>query len=932
MNIIQILAMIVVLAIATGGAIQLSNIRIFDAEVELSQKLQRQVKVASTMLAQSMADFDGDVYVELLTANFSTYTTPLTNVAGVDEPALPTGGYYIATSYSAADRSDVFGAPFAVCPVNNGPNTATTGGYLAGSNSTASTAFALISAGPNRQFSTTCSAAVTTGTPGGDDYVFRFSQATAESMITQWVNRSNNTVDIGAGVTSTKVAIGRAVNTSGAQLQVDQGADVTGDMSVGGTLGVAGNATVGGTLTATGGVTMNSLTVTGNAAVGGTFGAAGATTLGSTLAVTGNTTMSALTASGLASLNGGASVGGAMSVSGATTLGSTLGVSGVATFSNNLVVNGGATLNGALGVSGIANFGNTATFSGNLVANGNTTIGNATTDTLTVGANATFNGTLALADGTVAAPSLTFAMEPDLGFRRQTNRIELVNGGATRMQFSDEGITINNSRSGLPQIVLNHDTSGSDRTIRFSTGNVSRWVFGANGLPENSTTHSGSDLYIARYNHTGSYLGTAWQIARATGYITQGSTTIMAQDATNEGGQITLSDAQSAHGDVQVDNYQGLFRAFNTTRTAGTFNFTVDHAGPWFSSPHNGTLQQVWWAGNDGAGSGLDADIIDGAPTVASGAAAGQVLAWNGAQWQPATITSSGGGGGVTITETDPQVGTVNNGGWCTGNASGVVNCTSASPVPSGTANYIARFNASGVLVSANNITFDTDGEANFGTGIETPYVTYTSDERLKDWQEDISGALEGIKTLRIGTYKPSEAGLLRGMKDRTFFGVIAQDLEKVLPWAVRQDAQGWRQVDYPLLAPYALAGVQELDRKVDTRDAVIFQHLARLSDDDPTNDKLDLTQPIMIDAVDNRVDTVLKTVDEQEARLAAIEAQTSDLQAQLKEQGAALKAKEGQIERLENWLMITCSTLGVALLGLFGTVGFVLTRTRRMA
>jgi hypothetical protein len=101
---------------------------------------------------------------------------------------------------------------------------------------------------------------------------------------------------------------------------------------------ISGNATVGGTL----GVTNQ--TTLGNATVGGTLGVTGQTTLGNatvggTLGVTNQTTL------------GNATVGGTLGVTGQTTLGSanvsTLGVSGQANLNNTSVA-------GTLGVTGLA--------------------------------------------------------------------------------------------------------------------------------------------------------------------------------------------------------------------------------------------------------------------------------------------------------------------------------------------------------------------------------------------------------------------------------------------------------------------------------------------------------------------------------------------------------------------------------------------------
>ena len=140
---------------------------------------------------------------------------------------------------------------------------------------------------------------------------------------------------------------------------------ITGNATVGGTLGVTGVSTLTGLLNANGGIAVdtNNFTVdgiTGAVSTASTLNADGATTLGSTLAVTGATTLSStlgvtgaatlsstldvtgnVTASADLDVTANATVGGTLGVTGATTVGSTLGVTGTSTFTGAITANGG---------------------------------------------------------------------------------------------------------------------------------------------------------------------------------------------------------------------------------------------------------------------------------------------------------------------------------------------------------------------------------------------------------------------------------------------------------------------------------------------------------------------------------------------------------------------------------------------------------------
>lgn len=175
-------------------------------------------------------------------------------------------------------------------------------------------------------------------------------------------------------------------------------ADQIGD----GTVIVAGEAA---TLKLTAGAQdVLTLNQTGNATVAADLSIVGATSVGTTLGVTGNTTVGGtLTSQGLLTANadidcnGLINVSGTLTVDGSSTLGDqtsdTTTISGVATVGNGLTVNGAVTtLNQGLTVSGAAQFnnafnmGDTLTVASTFTANGNTTLGNASSDTIS------FNG------------------------------------------------------------------------------------------------------------------------------------------------------------------------------------------------------------------------------------------------------------------------------------------------------------------------------------------------------------------------------------------------------------------------------------------------------------------------------------------------------------------------------------------------------------
>lgn len=163
-------------------------------------------------------------------------------------------------------------------------------------------------------------------------------------------------------------------------------------------------------------------------------------------------------------------------------------------------------------------------------------------------------------------------------------------GGTVPLLNGTNTFSATQSFAGADPLVLNTSVVAL-RRIRFQTSGVDRWYVGANSAAEDGG-NAGTDFQILARTDAGGAVGTALTITRAT-------------MAANWGGTLSVQS--------------------NT----------------------------VWHAGNDGAGSGLDADTLDGVQGSAfaqlSGAAFTGVISITNASQTPISISRTGSSGGVGI-------------------------------------------------------------------------------------------------------------------------------------------------------------------------------------------------------------------------------------------------------------------------------------------
>jgi hypothetical protein len=161
-----------------------------------------------------------------------------------------------------------------------------------------------------------------------------------------------------------------------------------------------------------------------------------------------------------------------------------------------------------------------------------------------------------------------------------------------------------------------------------------------------------------------------------------------------------------------------------------------------------------------------------------------------------------------------------------------------------GTTNQVAVTNGSGSITLSTPQDIATSSNVQFGSfGIGTAasgtageiratnqITSFYSDERLKEDIVEIQDALEKVMQLRGVTYTPNSIAESLGYKKENMVGVIAQDVEKVLPEAVKpapfdimlfenteisKSGQNYKTVQYEKLVPLLIEAIKELNKEV---------------------------------------------------------------------------------------------------------------------
>ena len=539
----------------------------------------------------------------------------------------------------------------------------------------------------------------------------------------------------------------------------------------------AGNTTITGFADISGNMKAVSANVSGHSNVA-TLGASGAVALGSTLEVTGN-----------ADLNGDLDVDGTtnldvVDIDGAVDMANTLGVTGPVTFGNTLGVANLATFNAGAVITGTANTGvlhvgpglaDRVRISNNTIKVG-TTAG-AFTEVTTTGITSTgavaITNTAAFGNTTISGTgSVTGAFDAGattLGSLTSTGAVDFdstlnVDGKATFNGDVDLGNANTDSVNFIAEVSSNISPEGNTQALGL---NDARWIVKANTINTSGGGTIGDDLSVG---------GTTQSTSNTTGAITSAGGLGVKKSA-------TIGQNLKVEGDGDIDG-----------------NLTV---GPAFSVSSNNVYSTM---------TANAASVQDLTVTGSASLPSDTTLSLNQADIVELDVSANADFGKTTSV-------VMNLGGDPAGRTT--VNLTNAHftntmaldhRLEVGT--FVTDESGSGGATGTGSQLTSTTLETNIVRARSDLIANYSSDRNLKNDVIKIDTALDKIET--IGGYEFTWNKLIDdhrvGTKD---YGVIAQELEEILPHAVDINNRGYKTVNYNSLIPLLIEAVKELSGKV---------------------------------------------------------------------------------------------------------------------
>jgi hypothetical protein len=540
----------------------------------------------------------------------------------------------------------------------------------------------------------------------------------------------------------------------------------------------------------------------------------GTTTINNNAAIAGT-----LAVTGTSSHTGNSTFAGTLGVTGATTLSSTLSVSGVTTISN--ATSSINTSSGALVVTGGVGIGGTAYVGGDLNVTGNLNISGSATQISTTN--------LSISDPLIYMATGNSGNTSDIGIVGHFNPGTYQHTGFVRSAANNEwrlfsGVTTE------PTTVIDFTSAVYD-TLRlgtlYATGNLN--VTGTSSYTGNAT-FSGT-LGVTGATTLGSTLG-------VTGAATLSSTLAVSSNTTVGGtlgvtGAATLSSTLAVSSNTTVGGTLGVTGAAILSSTLGvtgaaTLSSTLNVSGTTTLGVVNTGVAYhtslTLGAALPIASGGTGATTAQAARTnllpSQSAGQAGYVLTTNGTDvaWSylgNAMVTSfNGRSNAVTLTS---------------GDVTGALGFTPLSST-SGTAISAGYLTGKDAYTNGSDGWFRSNGNAGwysatYSVGIYATQAgwvsTYNSaqmmangfqiasDIRIKDNIVDSKYGLDTVLQLRSVEYD-------RKIDGKHDIGLIAQEVEEIIPEFVHTDPEGMKSVNYPQMVSVLIKAVQELKAEVD--------------------------------------------------------------------------------------------------------------------
>lgn len=625
-------------------------------------------------------------------------------------------------------------------------------------------------------------------------------------------------------------------------LQVTGAANVTGNATIGSILSVAGNAAITGNTTITGiAAFSNTTSHVGAATFSNTTTHTGAATFSNTLSATG-----AVTFSNTSAHTGAATFSNTLNLTGAATFSNTLAVTGAATFSNTVSVTGAITFSGALG-AGNTTIAGYANATGNLNANGlNIAFGNITANSTMLIVGNTTSGTIGVGNNTPSTFAISvnkiYTGDNDWGGNFNVIQNSNVAHAAARYIVGGYDIIYNNSQ--------NRNSAGANlnSTHYASIGQF----FNGNTVGANARTYQAFGGYFATFNQGGGTAANTMDIAHGTisivGTNSSGTinvaygtkTLILGSSTGNIGNAYGVYSTVEPGASMTVTNGYLMYGDYPTNNTRVTNRFGI-FCNNEVRNYLSGALQVV------------------GAVNTSTSFTVSAIAATNGASMDTNAIRLGNSSVNTVISSSSIKnhttflanatgmysTGVANATGYYSSNTTHIGNIDFTSGVRLGTTtvnSYVTfeelrianstvvtaigreqilatNANTSIKSLSVGGATLGTSGEIRALNNI-TAFAP--SDIKFKENVEDIKGAVDIVSQIGGKTFSWTQDYIdERGGEDGYFvvkndFGVIAQDVEKAFPLAVRTRTDGTLAVDYEKLSALAFAAIVELKQEIE--------------------------------------------------------------------------------------------------------------------
>lgn len=360
-----------------------------------------------------------------------------------------------------------------------------------------------------------------------------------------------------------------------------------------------------------------------------------------------------------------------------------------------------------------------------------------------------------------------------------------------------------NGSTNLGGLVTINGAAATNRMTAYTTSGSARWKQGVSSTAE-SGSNAGSDWFVNRYSDAGAAIDTPLSITRSSGVVVVQDGLTINSDTGDGVGQLRMvggsygafvrNDGASVYlMSTAAGNQYGTYNAFRpfywnlstgvvvingdasgvTVGGPATFNSSINVAGSVTGSgvlSNNGQVTVQGWGGNTNAGV-----VYFGVP------GNGHYLYYNASSY---SLT----GGILAISAPSSPLSLTNSnigGSWTVG--------------PDNSNNMICYTGSTGCYIA--------NGATSWSAN---------SDERLKNIKSTITNAVQDVESIRTVRYTwkndDDHAEALGVEADsRVYVGVIAQDVQKVVPEAVTTGDSGYLAVAYTELIPLCMAAIKEL-------------------------------------------------------------------------------------------------------------------------